>query len=84
METMYELRRTLFWESESAIHTGHSPSPRSACWWTKGEQGSVHRIVGMALREATKGRGESYVEDRRESQREGKGKDSPHGGNEAF
>lgn len=81
METMYELRRTLFWETEGTIHTGHSPSSRSACWWTKGEQGSVHRIVGMALREATKGRGEPYVEDRWESERRGKGRNNAHGGN---
>ena len=78
---MHELRRTLFWETESTIHTGRSPSSRSACWWTKGEQGSVHRIVGMALRETTKGRGESYVEDRCESERRGKGKIDAHGGN---
>jgi hypothetical protein len=71
METMYELRRTLFWETESTIHTGHSPFSRSACWWTKDEQSSGYRIVGMALREATKGRGESYVEDRRGGEAKG-------------
>ena len=81
METMYELRRTLFWGSESTIHTGHSPSSRSACWWTKDEQGSGHRIVGMALREVTNERGESCVEDRRQSERRGKRKNNAHGGN---
>jgi hypothetical protein len=83
-ETMYELRRTLFWETESTIHTGRSPSSRSACWWTKDEQSTGHHIVGMALREATNGRGESYVEDRCESERRGKGKHTARGGNQAF
>ena len=46
---MYELRRTLFWETEGTIHAGHSPSSRSACWWTKGELlwvGLDERIAG--------------------------------------
>jgi hypothetical protein len=81
METMYELKANFFWETEGTIHTGHSPTSRSACWWTKGEQGSGHRIVGMTLREATMGRGESYVEDHWESERRGKGRNNAHGGN---
>ena len=58
METMYELRGTLFWETESTIHTGHSPSPRIACWWTKGEQSSraSHRRDGLAGGDKRKGR----------------------------
>jgi hypothetical protein len=55
METMYELRRTVFWETGSTIHTGHSQSTRIACWWTKDEQSTVHHIVGMALRDAANG-----------------------------
>jgi hypothetical protein len=81
METMYELKANSFLGNGNTIHTEHSPSSRSACWWTKDEQGSRHRIVGMALREATNGRGESYVEDRWESERRGKGKNIAHGGN---
>jgi hypothetical protein len=35
----------------------------------------------MALWEAANGRGESYVEDRRESEKRGKGRNKAHGGN---
>jgi hypothetical protein len=41
----------------------------------------MHRIVGMALREATKGRGASCVEDRWESERRRKGRNNAHGEN---